>query len=170
MSDPDFQFPLIQLRDDANDIETFKKDLVGDSGGDIEPGAILIDSSGRAWDVHGRTRPLEEHSGWRRLFIRYLGWPQVVEPHFVERPAMSWSETLDRVCAIIDRPPYDWADDEISAGEAGDPIEPKVQIEMLTGWIRQSANLGQLVQLLYWTNFDECQALVDSWREGGAAK
>ncbi len=170
MTDPDFTFPVIAIRGGRGDLETFRDAKLWELGGDVGigfgAGTLLVDASGRAWDVLGRQTEWSEFNLWRRVAAKLFKVAPPVELSYSERAPMAWDELVERVCASIGANFDDWRNDRLALGlDGAEPMDDAVQMDILKGQVRRARTLDQLNTLIYWTDWDDRPSLVAGWAE-----
>lgn len=111
-------------------------------------GMALVDDAGGAWTIR------EVHSvGYRTPFwLRGLMWimnqggdiEHAVECRLEQAAPIPFAEVQQRVCASIDRNPYDWVDDEAVAGEAGPPLVLADALEPMKSAVMRATKVSEL--------------------------
>lgn len=113
-------------------------------------GMTLVDSAGGSWRVDA-VRKLGLAGPWWELllgvlFVGQYAWR--VEHELTKLGPMTLDEVKRRVNAAIDASPEHWIDEEAAAGEAGPPVDEKVQLETLKARVGAAADLAAIIEAL----------------------
>lgn len=131
---------------DDEDVSTCK-------GWDLKHGArmgmILVDPTGRCWEIVG-VKDLGIVGSVLGRIVRFVFQQNdhAIEMDLAERPPMSLDQVKDRVCASIDANPDDWRDDEAIAGESGEPQDELELLDRLKSRVRKAKTLKGVVKIL----------------------
>ncbi|WP_340646006.1 hypothetical protein [Phenylobacterium sp.] len=104
--------------------EDFSTGTQWDIKHDARRGMILVDATGRSWEVVG-VRNLGIVGSFLGRIVRFVFQQSnyALEHELAERPPMSLEVAKVRICASIKANPDAWRDDEAIAGENGEPQE-----------------------------------------------
>ena len=154
-----FQFPLFSLYPGlafGQPTERFgacrdPRSLTVVSGQSLKPpgwtGTILIDATGRTWEIQGVSILGTVGSPLQRLWRTIISNQQYeVAFDFVERAPMPLEEVKARVCASIDDNRDDWRDDEAIAGEDGPPRDEEEMLEELKTAVRNAGTAHEILE------------------------
>jgi hypothetical protein len=113
------------------------------------PGMELVDARGECWTITS----VETHGtigSWLgRIFSKLLGSHVYRVTLGIEwTGSISFGALIERVIRSIQRYPNDWYDEEIGAGESGEPQEDYVQRAYLIARVRQARNTRDLCIIL----------------------
>lgn len=131
---------------DDEDVSTCK-------GWDLKHGArmgmVLIDPTGRSWEIVG-VRDLGIVGSVLGRIVRFVFQQNdhAIQMDLVELPSISLDEVKARVCASIGANPDDWRDDEAIAGESGEPQNEILLLERIKARVRKAKTLEAIVKVL----------------------
>lgn len=113
-------------------------------------GMLLVDSAGKAWKVVDVTPLRLTRQRWWWMLIEFLLRDQSYEvEHLLEPlPPMPLQAVKDRVCVDIAANPDDFRDDELIAGEAGEPIEEEVLLQALYAHVQAATSFKGVMDAL----------------------
>lgn len=119
----------------------------------------IFDSAGRYWRISGFER-LKPIITWWDTSTWFGRGAWRVRPEFKALPPPPLEAVKAKMIEIVDSDPLVWCDEELIAGEAGEPIDEEILIARVHGRIRAVQSLAELPGVMEnaYYGFDDAKA------------
>lgn len=128
------------------DLERLAVGSLPRAAADLYERADIVDSDCRRWLISGATYA-PAHSPLVHALRGVVGWKFYRATfQFTEGASMTLDEVKARVCSAIDNDPLIFVDDELIAGESGEPIEEEVLVAAVKAKVWAAPDIDEICE------------------------